>query len=59
MFSNTVEYNKEKYTKRAYDRAMMAPKPQNKLEYPSTRTYLKVFEYNLLPKFPIAGEYIP
>ena len=37
----------------------MAQKLHNNLGYTSTRTYLKVFEYNLLPKFPIAGEYIP
>jgi hypothetical protein len=50
---NTVASNKTKYTKCAYSRAVLACRLQWIIGHPSTRTFLRIVDDNLLPNCPI------
>jgi hypothetical protein len=50
---NTVASNKTKYTERAYSRAVLARRLQRIIGRPSTRTFLRIVDDNLLPNCPI------
>jgi hypothetical protein len=50
---NTVASNKSRYTNRAYSRAVLARHLQHIIGRPSTRTFLRIVDNNLLPNCPI------
>jgi hypothetical protein len=50
---NTVAANKSKYTNRDYSRAVLARHLQKVIGRPSTRTFLKIIDSNLLPNCPV------
>ena len=53
LLVNTVAKNKSKYTNADYSCACLARKIQKMIGRPSTRTFIKVVENNLLPNCPI------
>jgi acetolactate synthase regulatory subunit len=50
---NTVASNKSRYTNRPYSRAVLARHLQRIIGRPSTRTFLRIVDDNLLPNCPI------
>jgi hypothetical protein len=50
---NTVDNNKSRYPARAYRQAVLAPKLQTMIGYPSTRGFIKLVNKNLIPNYPI------
>ena len=55
-FPMTVAQKKEGYTRRDYNQALLARKLQNKLSYPSTKTFLDIIKKNLLPNCPVTPQ---
>jgi hypothetical protein len=51
---NTVAANKSSYTNRDYSRAVLARRIQKVIGRPSTRTFLKIVDNNLLPNCPVS-----
>lgn len=52
-FITTVAQNKDKYTNRDYNRALLARKIQQRIGRPGTRYYINLVDNNLIPNIPI------
>ena len=50
---NMVDYNKSKYSRRDYEKAVLARKIQKTLFRPSTADFIRIVEKNQLPNCPI------
>jgi hypothetical protein len=53
LLINTVDGNESKYTNRDYSRALLARKTQKMIGRPSTSSFMKIVENNLLPNCPV------
>jgi hypothetical protein len=56
VFINTVADNKNKYTNRDYNRAVLARKIQTIIGRPNTRAYINIVENNLLKNCPVTRQ---